>query len=97
MAAGTRTALCMPTPRHPLAFNRSTVMSHALTRRGVRLTFKHDVSNAQIGKALEEIYRLTGCLTCGIRGIDLILHGGDPEVDALAKLQGVAHAGFEAV
>jgi hypothetical protein len=70
-------------------------MSHALTRRGVRLTFKHDVNNAQIGKALEEIYRLTGCLTCGIRGIDLILHGGDPEIDVLGKLPGVVNAGVQ--
>ena len=29
--------------------------------------------------AFERIYRLNGCLACGLLGIDVIIHGGDPD------------------
>jgi len=67
-------------------------MSSAFVKRSVRLTLKPDVSSEQLGKVLAEIYRLSGCLACGIRGIDVILHGGDPELAGLGKLAGVDHA-----
>jgi hypothetical protein len=41
---------------------------------------------------MDAVFRVSGCLTCGIRGIDLNLLGGDPapELDALRGLPGVA-------
>ncbi|HEY6137270.1 MAG TPA: hypothetical protein VI670_05855 [Thermoanaerobaculia bacterium] len=29
--------------------------------------------------AFEQIFRLNGCLACGLLGIDVHVHGGDPE------------------
>lgn len=37
--------------------------------------------------ALEQIFRLNGCLACGLLGIDLHVHGGDPD-PLLGGLQG---------
>jgi hypothetical protein len=29
--------------------------------------------------AFEQIFKLNGCLACGLLGIDVIIHGGDPD------------------
>jgi hypothetical protein len=36
------------------------------------------VTKEQVHGALENIFRLNGCLACGLLGIDVIIHGGDP-------------------
>lgn len=46
-----------------------------LTANGGRSPVKAD----QVHAALEQIFKLNGCLACGLLGIDLIIHGGDPE------------------
>jgi hypothetical protein len=33
----------------------------------------------QVHKAFESIFKLNGCLSCGLLGIDVIIHGGDPD------------------
>lgn len=33
----------------------------------------------QVHAALAQIFRLNGCLGCGLLGIDILIHGGDPE------------------
>ncbi|HJW93513.1 MAG TPA: hypothetical protein VJ901_07840 [Thermoanaerobaculia bacterium] len=33
----------------------------------------------QVHAAMEQIFKLNGCLGCGLIGIDVIIHGGDPE------------------
>lgn len=63
---------------------------HTTRARSVQVQFKHDVTSKQVIATLEEVFRLSGCLTCGIRGIDLNLLGGDPEIAPLAQLPGVA-------
>ena len=65
-------------------------MSNLFVQRNVRLSLKPDITSEQVSKTLAEIYRLSGCLACGIRGIDVVLHGGDPEIDVLGKLGGIA-------
>jgi hypothetical protein len=37
------------------------------------------VTPDQVQRAFESIYKLNGCLSCGLLGIDVIIHGGDPE------------------
>ena len=37
------------------------------------------VTKEQVQGAFEQIYRLNGCLGCGLLGIDVIVHGGDPD------------------
>jgi hypothetical protein len=37
------------------------------------------VTPDQVHKAFESIFKLNGCLSCGLLGIDVIIHGGDPE------------------
>jgi hypothetical protein len=60
--------------------------------RKLQVQFKHDVTREQVVAAMDAVFRVSGCLTCGIRGIDLNLLGGDPapELDALRGLPGVA-------
>ena len=60
--------------------------------RKLQVQFTHDVTRDQVIATMEEVFRVSGCLTCGIRGIDLNLLGGNPasELDALRKLPGVA-------
>jgi hypothetical protein len=60
--------------------------------RKLQVQFTHDVTRDQVLATMEEVFRVSGCLTCGIRGVDLNLLGGDPvsELDALRKLPGVA-------
>lgn len=37
------------------------------------------VKKEQVHEALEQIFKLNGCLGCGLLGIDIIIHGGDPD------------------
>jgi len=37
------------------------------------------VKSQQVHEALDQIFKLNGCLSCGLLGIDIIIHGGDPE------------------
>jgi hypothetical protein len=37
------------------------------------------VTADQVHAAFEQIFRLNGCLGCGLLGIDVIIHGGDPD------------------
>jgi hypothetical protein len=32
-----------------------------------------------VHRAFEQIFKLNGCLACGLLGIDVIIHGGDPD------------------
>ncbi len=57
------------------------------------IQLQREVTKEQISGVLEHIYRLSGCSTCGIRGIDVrLVGGGDPEVGPIAKLPGVGGA-----
>lgn len=37
------------------------------------------ITPEHVHKALDSIFRLNGCLSCGLLGIDILIHGGDPE------------------
>jgi hypothetical protein len=65
----------------------------------LELQLHRDVTKEQINGVLEHIYRLSGCPTCGIRGIDLRLlgGGGDPEISQLARSPGVGGVVFSRV
>jgi len=55
----------------------------------VQLQFRPDVSKEEIHAAIDSVLGRYGCLTCGLRGIDLQLYGGDPATSEMAKLKGV--------
>ena len=44
-----------------------------VANRGAKITPK------EVHAALEKIFRLNGCLACGLIGIDIHIHGGDPD------------------
>ena len=44
-----------------------------VANRGIKITPK------EVHAALEKIFRLNGCLGCGLIGLDIIIHGGDPD------------------
>ena len=71
----------------------ATVRSTTPVRVSIRL--KKNVKKAQIDALLERIYKLSGCLTCGLNGFDLHLVNEaviNPAVNDLAgaNLEGVA-------
>ena len=37
------------------------------------------ITREQVHEAFDQIFRLHGCLGCGLLGIDILVHGGDPE------------------
>lgn len=52
-----------------------------ITGRAVTLTASPGakITPEIVHAALEKIFRLNGCLACGLIGIDLHIHGGDPD------------------
>jgi len=57
----------------------------------IQLTMKQGVDIAEVHAAVEKlisVLRPGGCTRCGLGGIDLIIHGGDPEI--FEQLQTVA-------
>jgi hypothetical protein len=58
--------------------------------RNLQVQFKHDVTREQVLAVVESVFRISGCVACGIRGIDLILQGGDPAFGPIQGLPGVS-------
>jgi hypothetical protein len=58
--------------------------------RKLQVQFKHDVTREQVLAVVESVFRISGCVACGIRGIDLILQGGDPAFGPIQGLPGVS-------
>lgn len=44
-----------------------------VANRGSKITPK------EVHAAMEQIFRLNGCLACGLIGLDIHIHGGDPD------------------
>jgi hypothetical protein len=57
--------------------------------RRVQLQFRPEVTKEEVHSAIDSVLGRYGCPTCGLRGIDVQLYGGDPEVGEMAKLKGV--------
>lgn len=38
----------------------------------------YKITPKEVHAAFEKIFKLNGCLGCGLIGIDVIIHGGDP-------------------
>lgn len=56
----------------------------------VEIHLANDVKLETLRSIVETIPRISGCTTCGLVGIDLILRGGDPvELGAIRNLPGV--------
>jgi len=58
-----------------MAATTSKIAGKTVTLSAGRTPLKVD----QVHAALEQIFRLNGCLACGLLGIDILIHGGDPE------------------
>lgn len=56
----------------------------------VRVQFKAKVDKKSVIKTIEDIMTLSGCTGCGLLGLDLFLHGGDPAINQISQLPGVA-------
>ncbi len=59
----------------------TTKAASKISGRTVTLTAsgRTPLKKEQVHDALEQIFKLNGCLACGLIGIDIIIHGGDPE------------------
>jgi hypothetical protein len=58
--------------------------------RSIQVQFSHDVTKENVLAAIERVLNVSGCSTCGIRGIDLRLIGSDPIFQEVGRLPGVA-------
>jgi len=52
---------------------------HTNPNRKVQVQFEPNVTRDQVVAVVEYIIRSTGCMMCGIRGIDINLMGRDPD------------------
>ncbi len=52
-----------------------------LTGKTVRLSANPGarITSDVVHAAFDQIFKLNGCLSCGLLGIDVIIHGGDPD------------------
>lgn len=59
----------------------ATTKASKISGKTVRLAAsgRTPIKKEQVHEALEQIFKLNGCLACGLLGIDVIIHGGDPE------------------
>ena len=53
-----------------------------LAGRKVHVFVNKGIKADTLNQTLDRIYRLSGCLGCGLLGYDIILHGGDPGPDS---------------
>jgi hypothetical protein len=63
---------------------------HPQARTTVSVSFREGVETDDLHRTLDfvigGIINRTGCVRCGLVGIDLILHGGDPVEQALREV-----------
>ena len=62
----------------------------AKPRTSVRVVLKPNVDLQTLNRALGSIIGRSGCRTCGLGGIDLVLTAGDPELENLAGTDGIS-------
>jgi hypothetical protein len=46
----------------------------------IQFTLGENVTKENITALLDHAFELAGCRTCGLNGIDIVLHRGDPEI-----------------
>jgi hypothetical protein len=68
-----------------------------LKGKTVRLGMAPGATPVGIQRALEEIFRLSGCRECGLLGYDIHLHGVNPDpamkaLDVISQFDGVNYA-----
>jgi hypothetical protein len=60
----------------------------------VNVTFEENVKLETLLAVLDNIVKLTGCVACGLVGIDVNFRGGDPALDNVRNLPGVTGVNF---
>jgi hypothetical protein len=67
----------------------------ASTTKTIRLAVHGNVKLPDLHAAIARAVKLTGCVACGLVGIDLEILGGDPAVEGEFKeIPGIATANF---
>ena len=62
------------------------------TTRKLQVQLEHTVTRDQVMAVMEYVFKQCGCMTCGIRGVDLTLIGAtheQPTETGLSQLQGL--------
>jgi hypothetical protein len=67
----------------------------AATTKTIRLAVHGNVKLPDLNAAIARAVKLTGCLACGLVGVDLEILGGDPAVEnEFQDIPGIATANF---
>jgi len=67
----------------------------AQTTKTIRLAVHGNVKLSDLHAAIARAVHLTGCVACGLVGVDLEILGGDPAVESQFKeIPGIATANF---
>lgn len=85
------------TPLQAAPAEAAALQRSALSGKTVRLGFDPSVTPKSIHEALETLFEISGCLTCGLLGFDIHLHGVNPDpvlerVMATERLEGIHFA-----
>ena len=75
---------------------QSTAAARASSLRNgtVTVNVSESVKLETLQAALANIARLTGCLGCGLVGVDVNFRGGDPDLNGVRNLPGVTNVTF---
>jgi len=58
----------------------------------LQLTFKEDIAAKSVHEALDRIFKLHGCISCGLLGIDIRLRVEDPILGKFRDINGLIDA-----
>ena len=72
----------------------STISSTSTIRGPIHVRVSEKVTLESLHEVVAQIAKLSGCLQCGLIGIDLRLSGDPVELGALNKIHGVNSVGF---
>ena len=76
--------------------DQSTATARGVAPRTGKVTISvaDSVKLETLHAAVDNIVKLTGCLGCGLVGIDLTFRGGDPDLGGIRNMPGVNDATF---
>ena len=76
--------------------NTSARLAHSVLSHGtVEVRVADSVKLETLHSVIDQIARISGCLACGLLGIDLVFRGGDPaEFNNIKTLPGITGVGF---
>ena len=78
-----------------MAASTEVAKSHVQIPSTITINVSQEVKLETLHTVIDRIAHATGCLACGLLGIDLHFRGGDPDFLNVRTLPGVQQVSFE--